>query len=152
MYRRLTCLTLAIAAAVACSSDTTAPFGTTPVDGLVVRLAVPGHCIVGGCDPIVGGTTLGLITLANTSAGTLFVPDCGSFPALATQQLVNGKWQLVGGEFACVAGPRAIAIAGHDSLQVNQWFSPGTWRVTIGVGTDSLNDAAQSISDAVVVH
>lgn len=152
MYRRLTFLTFVIAAAAACSSDATAPTIATPADGLVVRLAVPGHCIVGGCDPITTGTTLGLITLANTSAGTLFVPDCGSFPALETQQLVNGKWQFVEVEFVCVAGPRAIAIAAHDSLRVNQWFSPGTWRVTIGVGTDSLNDAALSTSAAVVVH
>ena len=151
MHRRLSWVAFAIVAAAACS-DATAPTVATSTDGLVVRLAVPGHCIVGGCDPITGGTTLGLITFANTNSVTLFVPDCGSFPEFGTQQLVNGKWHFAGPAFSCVAGPRAIAIAAHDSLQVNQWFSPGTWRITIGVGTDSLNDRALSISDAVVVH
>ena len=125
-----------------------------PANGLLVSLAIPGPCLVGGCDPANSESThLGLITLTNTGSEKVFVPLCGPLPAMGTQQFVDGKWVNVGPAVLCAAGPPSMAIAPHDSLRFNQFFAIGVWRLGLGAATDTaLVDEALSQSAAVVVR
>src|SRR5690242_17754124 len=76
----------------------------TPANGLLVSVAIPGPCLVGGCDPVsTEFNHLGLITLTNTGTQKVFVPLCGPLPAMDTQQFVDGKWVNVGPAVSCVA-------------------------------------------------
>ena len=125
----------------------------TPANGLLVSVAVPGPCLVGGCDPVSTELNhLGLITLTNTGSGKVFVPLCGTLPAMGTQQLVNGKWVNVGPAASCVAGPPSMVIAPHDSLRFNQFFAVGVWRMSVGAATDTalVNEALSTSASTVV--
>ena len=110
----------------------------TPANGLLVSLAIPGECLVGGCDPVsTDANHLGLITLTNTGTEEVFVPLCGTLPAMGTQQFVGGRWINVGPVAVCVAGPPSMVIAPHDSLRFNRFFAVGIWRMSVGAATDT---------------
>ena len=153
MHVRLSTKVAAFAALVGCSSDITAPTAAEPADGLLVTVAVPGQCVVGGCDPVSATVhTLGLITLANTSDATVFVAACGSVPALEEQQLVNGQWMSIGPAVTCLNGPPSMAIAGHANLLTNAFFAAGARRMAITVSTNqALSGSAASASASFIV-
>ena len=137
-----------------CSSDMAGPTDVVmPANGLVVTLSVPGPCLVGGCDPIDAEFNhLGLITLTNSGTEKVFVPLCGTLPAMGTQQFVGGKWVNVGPAVSCVFGPPSMVIAPHDSLRFNSFFAIGTWRTSVGAATDTaLVNEGLSTSAPVVV-
>lgn len=138
----------------ACSTDMTAPGGAMPANGLLVSLAVPGRCLVGGCDPFsVQLNRLGLVTLTNTGNAKVFLPLCGSAPEIGQQQFVNGQWVSMAIGYACVAGPVSKVILPHDSLQLNMWFGTGTWRAVIGAAADTLlTTQALSASAPVILQ
>jgi len=125
----------------------------TPANGVLLSLSVPGRCLVGGCDPIDAQLNhLGLVTLTNTSSQKAFVPLCGAVPSLGRQQFVDGEWMNVGPAVACVPGPRSMAIAPHDSLQINSFFAVGIWRLSVGAAADTaLVTEGLSTSAPVVV-
>lgn len=137
------------------SSDMAGPNDVAmPANGLLLSVSVPGQCLVGGCDPIDAQFNhLGLITLTNTGAQKVFVPLCGTLPAIGTQQFVNGHWVNFGPVASCVVGPPSTAIAPHDSLQINMFFATGIWRLSVGAATDTaLATEALSTSAPVVVR
>lgn len=125
--------------AVSCGGEMTTPQLATPAHGLLVTVAVPGKCLVGGCDPANSEQDrLGLVTLTNTGSAFVFVPICGTLPAIQEQQFVNGQWVNVGPAVSCAFGPLSRSIAPRDSLQMNVFFGAGTWRMTVGAAVDSL--------------
>ncbi len=136
------------------NNDIAGPTDTaTPANGLVLTLAVPGRCVVGGCDPVSGAVDhLGLITLTNTGTAKVFLPLCGTLPAFGTQQFVDGKWVNVGPAVACAFGPRSTVIAPHDSLQFNSFFAIGIWRMVVGAATDTalVNEGLATSAPVVV--
>lgn len=123
----------------------------TPAHGLLVSLVVPGPCVVGGCDPVSAEFDHeGLITLTNTGNDKVFVPLCGPFPAIGTQQFVDEKWVNVGPAASCVFGPPSMAIAPHDSVRFNAVYAVGIWRVSVAAATDTtLGNEGLSISAPV---
>lgn len=125
-----------------------------PAHGLLLSVAVPGRCLVGGCDPVNTQTNqLGLITLTNTGTQNVYVPLCGPLPAMTTQQFVYGEWVNVGPVASCVFGPPSMVIAPHDSVQFNQFFAIGIWRMNVGAATDTaLVTEGLSISAPLVVR
>lgn len=135
-----------------CSSDMTAPGGAMPANGLLVSLAVPGRCLVGGCDPFSAQLNrLGLVTLTNTENAKVFLPLCGSAPVIGEQQFVNGQWVGMPINYACVAGPISKVILPHDSLQLNMWFGTGTWRAVIGAAADTMLRTQELSTSAPVI-
>ena len=154
MMSRLVLSVAFLSVVAGCSSDMTAPGGATPAHGLLVSLAVPGRCLVGGCDPFSAQLNrLGLVTLTNTGNAKVFLPLCGSAPELREQQFVNGQWVGMVIDYACVAGPVSKVILPHDSLQLNMWFGTGTWRAVIGAAADTmLTTQALSASAPVVLQ
>lgn len=137
-----------------CSGDLAGPTNVAmPSNGLLVSVAVPGQCLVGGCDPANAEQNhLGLITLTNTGSTNVFVPLCGPLPAMGTQQFVDGRWVNVGPVASCVFGPPSMVIAPHDSLRFNSFFAIGIWRLSVGAATDTaLVHEGLSTSAPVVV-
>jgi len=126
----------------------------TPANGLLLSLAVPGPCIVGGCDPVSADFNhLGLITLTNTGSERVFVPLCGPLPAIGTWQFLNEKWVNVGPAVSCVFGPSSMVIAPHDSVRFNAFYGVGIWRVSVGAATDTaLVHEGLSISAPVAIR
>jgi hypothetical protein len=125
----------------------------TPANGLLVSVSVPGQCLVGGCDPVsMEFNHLGLITLKNTGSVKVFVPLCGTLPAMGTQQFVDGKWINVGPVASCVYGPPSMVIAPHDSLRFNSFFAVGIWRMSVGAATDTalVNEGLSTSAPALV--
>ena len=155
MIARIVCTFTVIALLAGCSSGDLAILTevATPANGLLVSVAVPGQCLVGGCDPVSGeANRLGLITLTNTGSEKVFVPLCGTLPAMGTQQLVDGKWVNVGPVASCVFGPPSMVIAPHDSLRFNSFYAAGIWRLSVGAATDTaLVNEALSTSAPVIV-
>lgn len=154
MRARILCAVGVVIMLGGCSGDLAGPNDVAmPANGLLVSLAIPGRCLVGGCDPANSESNhLGLITLSNTGSEKVFVPLCGPLPAMDTQQFVKGKWVNVGPAVSCVAGPPSMVIAPHDSLRFNRFFAIGVWRLGVGASTDTtLVNEALSTSAAVVV-
>lgn len=140
-------------AIVAGCSDAVAPGVAMPAYGLSILVAVPGRCLVGGCDPVSSDVNrLGLVTMTNATAETVFVQLCGGSPAIDEEELTGGQWINVGPAYSCANGPRSIAIAPRDSLQTNRFFAPGTRRLRAGVALDSaLTTEASSTSASFIV-
>lgn len=148
-------LGVALLASAAGCGDMVGPSNVAvPAHALLVSIAVPGRCIVGGCDPISTELNrLGLVTLANTGSAKVFIRLCGGAPAIGEQQFVNGQWINVGPAITCAVGPTSKAIAPNDSVQINMWFGVGTWRLNLGVAADTaLATEALSVSAPVLVN
>jgi hypothetical protein len=139
----------------ACASDVVAPQSANVVDGVAVSMVVPGRCLLADCDPVVRpGVLLGVGTIVNTSDHTAFLHACGmGLVALQEQQLVNGTWVNVGPGVLCTVGPSSVPLAPGDSVQFNEFFSSGTRRIVIGVGTtaDLADETLASSASFVVV-
>src|SRR5258705_154278 len=90
-------LCVALFALTACEHVPTAPLGAMPVHGVLITVAMPGRCLVGGCDPPGGDrTNLGLVTVVNSGVSTAYLHACGQYAAMHEQQLVDGQWTNVG--------------------------------------------------------
>jgi hypothetical protein len=122
-----------------------------PANGVLLSVSIPGRCLVGGCDPVDEKFNhLALVTLTNTGVQKVFVPVCGTGPAIGTQQFVNGQWINVGPAISCAFGPRSASIAPHDSLQLNSFFAVGIWRLSVGAATDTTL-AMESLSTSAPI-
>lgn len=132
----------------ACSSSS---FEPTRAHDVLVTLTVPGPCVSAVCDPGGNSGALGLISVVNHGTATAYIERCGPL-AFITQQFVDGKWvSLVGPAVTCVASP-VVAITAGDSVRSNRTFTPGRWRLLLGVATTAdMSDATQAISTAVSV-
>lgn len=125
--------------------------GPQAVRNVDMTVDVPGRCLVGGCDPYSADrTTLALVRVVNRGSDTSYVAMCGSSPAFAEQQLIDGKWQFTGPVDACVNAPPTMALAPGDSVLAN-WYPPkGTSRMVLGVGaTANVRDMELAASNAV---
>src|SRR5579872_2797112 len=141
-------IALALVAFIGACGDVTGPDqAAMPAHGLLISVAVPGHCLF-ICDPISQDLNhLGLVTLTNTATTKVFFQLCGGAPAIGEQQFVNGQWINVGPAFACATGPISRVVQPHDSVQFNMWFGAGTWRLTLGAAADTaLATVALSVS------
>lgn len=93
-----------IAAALVACTDSTSPAIVS--HGVVITIAVPGRCLVGGCDPVsLNVSHLGLVTIRNTATTTAYLQQCGPGPALSAQQFVNGQWVNFGPAISCTNAP-----------------------------------------------
>lgn len=137
-----------------CGSGPAAPDVAVPADGLLISVTAPGPCLIGGCDRVnLDATTLALVTLSNTSGTTVFLAMCGTAPAIAAQQLIDGKWQFIGGAIACPFGPSSKPLAPNDSIQLNAFYGSGTFRLDLAVAADEqLSTEAESISAPFTVR
>jgi hypothetical protein len=136
------------ASVLGCAHDPVAPDVATPADGVLISVQVPGRCLVGGCDPVESGTTLALTTLSNMSDAAVFLPLCGTTPAITVEQFIGGKWQFIGPAVACPFGPRSQALAPHDSIQLNAYYQPGIFRLDVGVALDAQLSAEAASTSA----
>ena len=137
----------------ACARDITAPGGAVQVHDVLIAVAMPGRCLVGGCDPPSADRThLGLISVLNTGSATAYLQACGTQASLAEQQFVDGAWAFVGPAITCPNTPGPIALAAGDSIQVNWFFASGVRRIVLGVGGQvTISDEALSASAPVDV-
>jgi len=140
-----------IAAALVACTDSTSPAIVS--HGVVITVAVPGRCLVGGCDPVSADFShLGLVTIRNTARTTAYLRQCGPGPALSEQQFVNGQWVNVGPAISCTSAPGPLTLAPGDSLQSNWMFGTGEWRMVLGVATQaSMSDEALDASASITI-
>jgi hypothetical protein len=133
----------------ACSNDVE-PLTATSVHGVVITVAVPGRCLVGGCDPASSeATILGLVRVVNTGPAATYLALCGPHPAFGEQQLVGGKWSNIGPAISCVFGPASGPLAPGDSIRINEFFAAGRRRLVLTVASvPSMADAALATSAA----
>lgn len=125
-----------------CARNVTAPTQAILAHGVLIRVAVPGPCLVGGCDPLADGRThLGLVSVVNTGSATAYLSACGTQAALTEQQYVDGAWVFVGPAYTCPNTPGPIALSPGDSLRVNWFFATGLRRIVLGAaGAIDLSD------------
>jgi hypothetical protein len=138
---------------VACRREIAAPLGANPVHEVLISVAVPGRCLVGGCDPpSADRTNLGLVRVLNAGSSTAYLEACGQQAAIVEQQFLNGAWAFVGPAIACPNTPGPIALAPGDSIQANWFFASGLRRIVLGVAaTLNMSDEALDTSAAVAI-
>ena len=150
--RRMLCAGLLLAAA--CAQDVTAPGGAITVHGVLITVAMPGRCLVGGCDPPgAGRTNLGLVTVLNTGTSTAYLEACGLQAAMEEQQFVNGQWVFADNPaISCPNTPGPITLAAGDSIQANWFFAAGLRRIVLGdAGAVNLSDESLGASAPIAV-
>jgi hypothetical protein len=78
---------LALALSPTGCGNTVGPVAASPAHGVLITIAVPGRCLVGGCYPVSGDvSTLGLVRVLNTGTSLVYLTTCGPQPALTEQQ------------------------------------------------------------------
>ena len=108
---------------VACRREIAAPLGANPVHEVLISVAVPGRCLVGGCDPpSADRTNLGLVRVLNAGSSTAYLEACGQQAAIVEQQFLNGAWAFVGPAIACVNDRTRTPDSGR-SAGANGWRS-----------------------------
>lgn len=150
-FTLIACVAAFAALAAACGSDAaTAPQAAASVE---MKLAVPGKCIAGGCDPASpSATALGLLTVTNTGSTDAFLRACGDGPAISEQVFNGSTWVNVGPAVECAFPSTPIRIAAGQTLEFNWWFAAGTRRLVEAAGEKAdLSDAAIAASNSVFV-
>lgn len=137
-------------ALAACGRELTAPQGPVTAHDVTITVAMPGHCIVGGCDPPSSiANNLGLVTVRNAGTATAYVQACGTYSALREEQLLSGQWVMVGPAVMCPMTPGPIVLAAGDSILTNWFFAAGRRRIVVGVaGRLDMSDEALAASSA----
>lgn len=135
----------------ACARDVTAPADPGALH-VLLTVTIPGHCLVGGCDPPGGGrTSLALVRALNTGTTTVSLQTCGDYVQFREEQFVEGQWQWVGPAITCPINHGPITLAPGDSLQVNWWFASGTRRMVLAGSTTDFRDSSVSTSASFVI-
>ena len=147
---------LLLATALVACTDSTGLDSARPVDNVLIRIDVPGRCLVGGCDPVsTDRNILGLVTILNMGTATAYVRSCGTIPLLTEQHLEGGVWvtQVTTITGVCTSPPNpSMAFAPGDSVQLNYFFPHTPTRLVVDVATNAdLSDERLDASAGVGV-
>lgn len=143
-HRRVLLAVALLTGATACSDNlvVTAPESAHQVS---IAATVPGTCLAAPCTAPAGGpNALGLVKITNSGSSDVFLVACGSGLRLGEEVLVDGKWSVQGPAVLCALPSTPIRLAAGAVLQMNQYFAPGTRRVSVGVTTDGTFATEQS--------